>query len=170
MPPESLGYCWQCQAPPLSISELSVHASSRNTGSADVSVLRPPTELVNQTAGSRRQRWPLNQMKVDFKASRTGDGISALPNPTGGGRELHFINAPASSIRDEEGKLASAFLCLLSVAGQVINTDVLLIRRFLEPYTKFVPRMEDNADASSSASELALGEEYQISSLIICCN
>lgn len=25
-------------------------------------------------------------LAVDFKASRTGDGISALPNPTGGGR------------------------------------------------------------------------------------
>lgn len=43
-------------------------------------------------------------LAVDFKASRTGDGISALPNPTGGGREgeLHFINAPASLIRDRE--------------------------------------------------------------------
>lgn len=41
-------------------------------------------------------------LAVDFKASRTGDGISALPNPTGGG-ELHFINAPASLIRDREG-------------------------------------------------------------------
>lgn len=45
-------------------------------------------------------------LAVDFKASRTGDGISALPNPTGGGQEggkLHFINAPASLIRDREG-------------------------------------------------------------------
>ena len=45
-------------------------------------------------------------LAVDFKASRTGDGISALPNPTGGGRggkgEQHFINAPASLIRDRE--------------------------------------------------------------------
>lgn len=43
-------------------------------------------------------------LAVDFKASGTGDGISALPNPTGGGREgeLHFINAPASLIRDKE--------------------------------------------------------------------
>lgn len=40
-------------------------------------------------------------LAVDFKAGRTGDGISALPNPTGGGREgmLRFINAPASLIR-----------------------------------------------------------------------
>lgn len=46
-------------------------------------------------------------LAVDFKAARTGDGISALPNPTGGGREgeLHFINAPASLIREgEEGE------------------------------------------------------------------
>lgn len=26
-------------------------------------------------------------LAVNFKASRTGDGISALPNPTGGGRD-----------------------------------------------------------------------------------
>lgn len=43
-------------------------------------------------------------LAVDFKASRTGDGISALPNPTGGGRGgVHFINAPASLIRDSKG-------------------------------------------------------------------
>lgn len=44
-------------------------------------------------------------LAVDFKASRTGDGISALPNPSGGGREgeLHFINAPASLIRNSAG-------------------------------------------------------------------
>lgn len=45
-------------------------------------------------------------LAVNFKASRTGDGISALPNPTGGGRdggEPHFINAPASLIRNSEG-------------------------------------------------------------------
>lgn len=41
---------------------------------------------------------------VDFKEARTGDGISALPNPTGGGGEgeLYFINAPESLIRDRE--------------------------------------------------------------------
>lgn len=43
-------------------------------------------------------------LPVDFKASTTGDGISALPNPTGGGRELHFINAPASLIRRQRGE------------------------------------------------------------------
>lgn len=55
-------------------------------------------------------KWPIEEaassLAVDFKAARTGDGISALPNPTGGGREgeLHFINAPASLIREgEEG-------------------------------------------------------------------
>lgn len=51
-------------------------------------------------------------LAVNFKASRTGDGISALPNPTGGGREgeLHFINAPASLIRDRNGRGRSSGL------------------------------------------------------------
>lgn len=45
---------------------------------------------------------PAVSLAVDFKASRTGDGISALPNPTGGGQKI-FINAPASLIRGKEG-------------------------------------------------------------------
>lgn len=47
---------------------------------------------------------PAVSLAVDFKEAWTGDGISALPNPTGGGRkgELHFINASASLIRDQE--------------------------------------------------------------------
>lgn len=52
-------------------------------------------------------------LAVDFKAARTGDGISALPNPTGGGQEgeLHFINAPASLIREgEEGVGGQKFI------------------------------------------------------------
>lgn len=59
----------------------------------------------------KKLKEPAVSLAVDFKASRTGDGISALPNPTGGGRGaegrwdegLHFINAPASLIRDREG-------------------------------------------------------------------
>lgn len=50
-------------------------------------------------------------LAVDFKAARTGDGISALPNPTGGGQgggELHFINASVGLNQRQRGRRRSS--------------------------------------------------------------
>ncbi|KAM7373962.1 hypothetical protein PAMP_006646 [Pampus punctatissimus] len=62
----------------------------------------------------------MKKLAVDFKAAETGDGISALPNPTGGGREgeLHFINAPASLIRDRDGEEATTLASIPAGANE----------------------------------------------------